>query len=196
MSSDKIPESYEVIVIGGGKGGKTLATDLGNCGVKTALIERDSGMIGGSCINVACIPTKSFIASARVAHTTRHANEFGVETGSVAVEWSTVKKRVDEIVSAMRAMNHKNFTSASSLDFILGTARFTAPHVVEVRRENGTVRTLTAGKIFINTGSRPAQIDIPGLGGVGALNSESIQHLDSLPTHLLIRPLGNNLIHR
>ena len=137
MSSDKTPESYEVIVIGGGKGGKTLAAELGNRGIKTALIERDPGMIGGSCINVACIPTKSFIASARVAHATRHADEFGIETGRITVEWSAVKKRVEGIVSAMRAMNHNNFTSVPGLDFILGTARFIDPHMLEVRERDG-----------------------------------------------------------
>ena len=167
------PQSYEVIILGGGNGGKTLATELGNKGVKTALIERSAEMIGGSCINVACIPTKTLITSARAARAARHAGDFGVRTGEVTVDWPAVRRRAEDVVSAMRGMNHKNFKSAGSLDFILGNGRFVGSRVIEVGESNGVVRQLTAEKIFINTGTRPAQPNIPGLDEVGALNSES-----------------------
>src|SRR5205823_13649148 len=163
-------EQYEVIVIGGGKGGKTLAIELGHKGVKTALIERSAEMIGGTCINLACIPTKSFIASARMAHAARNTGEYGIRTGETIVEWNVVRQRVDGIVAGMRAMNHKNFTSAPALEFIIGTGRFVEPHIIEVRAVDGGVRQLTAEKIFINTGTRPAQPSISGLGEVSALN--------------------------
>src|SRR5437762_12029555 len=91
------PQSYEVIVLGGGKGGKTLATELGNKGVKTALIERSAEMIGGACINVACIPTKTLIASARAAQAARRAGTFGIRTGEVAVDWPALRRRAEEI---------------------------------------------------------------------------------------------------
>ena len=180
--------AYEVIVIGGGKGGKTLAIELGNKGIKTALIERSAGMIGGTCINLACIPTKTLIASARVAQAARRAGEFGVELGRVVVDWPSVRRRREGVVAAMRAMNHKNFTSTPDLDFVLGTARFLERHVVEIKEENGAVRQLTADKIFINTGTRPAVPDLPGLDdiGQGALDSETIQRLDTLPRHLVV----------
>ena len=154
------PQSYEVIVLGGGKGGKTLATELGNKGVKTALIERSAEMIGGACINVACIPTKTLIASARAAQAARRAGTFGIRTGEVAVDWPAVRRRAEGVVSAMRAMNYKNFTSAPALDFILATGRFVGSKVIELRDNKGDVRQLTAVKIFINTGTRPTH---PGI---------------------------------
>jgi len=184
--------SYKAIVLGGGKGGKTLATELGNKGVKTALIEQSPEMIGGSCINVACIPTKTLITSARAAHAARRAGNFGIHTGEVAVNWPAIRRRVEGVVSAMRAMNQRNFTSTPALDFILGTGRFVGPRVIEVRESNGDVRQLTAEKIFINTGTRPARPDISGLDAVGALDSETIQRLDTLPDHLVI--LGGSYV--
>lgn len=186
------PASYAAIVLGGGKGGKSLATELGNEGVKTALIERSAEMIGGTCINLACIPTKTLIASARIAHAARRAGDFGIRTGEVAVDWPAVRRRAEGVVAAMRAMNHKNFTSAPALDFILGTGRFIEPHVIEVRESNNDARRLTAPKIFINTGTRPARPNIPGLDAVGALDSETIQRLDTLPDHLVV--LGGSYV--
>jgi pyruvate/2-oxoglutarate dehydrogenase complex dihydrolipoamide dehydrogenase (E3) component len=181
-------QSYEAIVIGGGKGGKTLATDLGSHGVRTALIERDPNMVGGTCINVACIPTKTFIASARVVHAARQGTTYGIRTNEMAVDWKAVRTRVEGVVAAMRAMNLKNFTTVPDLDFMLGSARFLEPRRVEVRGIDGSVRQLTAPKIFINTGTRPAIPPLPGLDRLGgrALTSNTIQHLDELPDHLLI----------
>jgi pyruvate/2-oxoglutarate dehydrogenase complex dihydrolipoamide dehydrogenase (E3) component len=187
-----IEAAYEVIVVGGGKGGKTLAIDLGHKGIRTALIERSPEMIGGSCINVACIPTKTLIASARVARTARLAAKFGIQTGEVRVDWPVVRRRAEAVVAAMRAMNHKNLTSAPSLDFILGTARFEGPGRVAVRDVNGSERILSAEKIFINTGTRPAEPKLPGFAGSGGLNSEQIQRLDVLPRHLVI--LGGSYV--
>ncbi len=185
-------ESYQVIVLGGGKGGKTLAIELGQKGVKTALIERSAEMIGGSCINVACIPTKTLITSERAAQAARRASAFGVRTGDVAVDWPAVRRRAEGVVSAMRAMNHKNLTSVGSLDFILGNGRFVGPKVIEIGEPNGVVRQLAAEKIFINTGTRPAWPNIPRLDEVGALNSESIQRLNELPDHLVV--LGGSYV--
>lgn len=90
-------ESYQVIILGGGKGGKTLAIELGKRGVKTALIERSAEMIGGSCINVACIPTKTLITSARAAQAARRAGNFGIRTGEVAVDWPAVCRRTEGV---------------------------------------------------------------------------------------------------
>jgi pyruvate/2-oxoglutarate dehydrogenase complex dihydrolipoamide dehydrogenase (E3) component len=190
----KPEDSYEAIVIGGGKGGKTLAVDLGRSGIRTALIERDPAMVGGTCINVACIPTKAFIASARLAAAARLGSAYGVKTGDVAVDWRAVRQRVEGVVAGMRAMNLKNFTSAPALDFILGTASFLSPHVVEVHALDGGIRRLTAPKIFINTGTRPARPSLPGLDRIGprALTSNTIQQLAELPDHLLI--LGGSYV--
>ena len=154
-------ERYAAIVIGGGKGGKTLAMYLGRRNEKVALIERDPMMIGGGCINLACIPTKTFIASARLVHSIRRAAEFGIKVEGVSVDWMGVRKRVEEVVSEMRALNLKNFTSFPSLDFILGTGRLVGPERVEVVQNDGKIRQLTSKRIIIDTGTRPAIPDCP-----------------------------------
>jgi len=187
------PEQYDAIGIGGGKGGKTLAMYLGRRNDKTALIERDPMMIGGGCINVACIPTKTFIASARLVHSIRRAAEFGIRVDGVdgvSVDWPGVRKRVEKVVSEMRALNLKNFTSFPSLDFILGTGRFLGPQDVEVVQNDGVVRHLTSKRIFIDTGTRPAIPDLPGLHDIPFLTSDSIQKLDVVPSRLLVLGAG------
>ncbi|MBV9998873.1 MAG: mercuric reductase [Verrucomicrobia bacterium] len=184
------PQSYEAIVIGGGKGGKTLAMYLGKHGYKTALVERDPLMIGGGCINVACIPTKTFIASARLVHSIRQAAEFGIRVEGVAVDWPAVRKRVETVVSDMRALNLKNFTSVPSLDFILGTGRFLGPGRVEVTQTDGATRQLSSSRIFIDTGTRPAVPDLPGLRDVPFLTSDTIQKLEAVPARLLVLGAG------
>jgi probable pyridine nucleotide-disulfide oxidoreductase len=184
------PETYDAVVIGGGKGGKTLAMYLGRQNYKVAMIERDPMMVGGGCINLACIPTKTFVASARLLHSIRRAAEFGITVEGVTVDWPGVKKRVEEVVSEMRALNLKNFTSFPSLDFILGTGRFLGPHDVEVVQNDGLVRHLTSKRIFIDTGTRPAIPDVTGLADVPFLTSETIQKLDTVPSSLLVLGAG------
>jgi pyruvate/2-oxoglutarate dehydrogenase complex dihydrolipoamide dehydrogenase (E3) component len=195
-------ENYDAIVIGSGKGGKILATYLGKQNYKVALIERDPMMIGGGCINVACIPTKTFIASARLVHSIRRAAEFGIKVEGVSVDWPGVKRRVEEVVSEMRALNLKNFTSLPSLDFILGTGRFLGPQLVEAVENDGVIRHLSSERIFIDTGTRPAVPDLPGLHDVPFLTSDTIQQLDAVPTNLLVLGAGyiglefSQLMHR
>ena len=184
------PERYDAIVIGGGKGGKTLAMYLGKQNYKVALVERDPLMIGGGCINVACIPTKTFIASARLVHSIREAAEFGIKVEGVSVDWAGVRKRVEGVVSEMRALNLKNFTSFASLDFILGTGRFLGPQLVEVAQNDGAIRHLTSGRIFIDTGTRPSVPVLPGLSDIPFLTSETIQRLDAVPSSLLVLGAG------
>ncbi len=184
------PEPYDAVIIGGGKGGKTLAMYLARQNYKVALIERDPMMIGGGCINVACIPTKTFIASARIVHSIRRAAEYGIKVEGISVDWLGVRKRVEETVSEMRALNLKNFTSFPSLDFVLGTGRFLGPQRVEVAQNDGVVRQLTSKRIFIDTGTRPAIPDLPGLPDIPFLTSESIQRLDAVPSRLLVLGAG------
>jgi probable pyridine nucleotide-disulfide oxidoreductase len=184
------PELYDAVVIGGGKGGKTLAMHLARQNHKTALIERDPLMIGGGCINVACIPTKTFIASARLVHSIRRAAEYGIRVDGVAVDWPAVRKRVESVVSEMRALNLKNFTSLPSLDFILGTGRLLGPHRVEVAQNDGGIRQLSSSRIFIDTGTRPAVPDLPGLRDIPFLTSDTIQALEAVPARLLVLGAG------
>jgi pyruvate/2-oxoglutarate dehydrogenase complex dihydrolipoamide dehydrogenase (E3) component len=183
-------EKYDAIVIGGGKGGKTLAMYLGKQKYKVALIERDPMMIGGGCINVACIPTKTFIASARLVHSIRRAAEFGVKVEGVSVDWPGVRQRVEEVVSDMRALNLKNFTSVPGLDFILGTGRFLGTGEVEVVQNDGVIRHLSSERMFIDTGTRPAIPTLPGLPDIPFLTSETIQQLHAVPSRLLVLGAG------
>jgi pyruvate/2-oxoglutarate dehydrogenase complex dihydrolipoamide dehydrogenase (E3) component len=183
-------QRYDALVVGGGKGGKTLAMYLGKQNYKVAMIERDPMMIGGGCINVACIPTKTFIASARLVHSIRRAAEYGIKVEGVSVDWQGVRKRVEQVVSEMRALNLKNFTSLPSLDFILGSGRFLDPQLVEVLQNDGVVRQLTSKRIFIDTGTRPAIPDLPGLQDVPFLTSDTIQRLETVPARLLVLGAG------
>src|ERR1700747_559172 len=159
---------------------------LGRRNDKTALIERDPMMVGGGCINVACIPPKTFIASARLVHSIRRAAEYGIKVEGVCVGVQGVRKRVEQVVAEMRALNLKNFTSLPSLDFILGSGRFLDPQLVEVLQNDGVVRQLTSKRIFIDTGTRPAIPDLPGLQDVPFLTSDTIQKVDAVPSRLLV----------
>jgi len=177
-------ESFDAIVMGSGKAGKTLAVAFAQAGKKTAMIERQH--IAGSCINVACIPTKTMVASARVAQVCRDAARFGVDTGPVRVDMARVRQRKRDVVTFMRGANLKRFESTPGLDFMMGQARFRDAHTVDVDLNDGGSRTLTAPLIFINTGCRPGAPRIPGLADVPTLDSTAIQELDVTPEHLLI----------
>lgn len=179
-------EQLDLVVIGGGKGGKTLAMDLAKQGYKAALIERDPEMIGGTCINVACIPTKTLVASAKLAAQIRRASDYGLSAELARVEMSAIRERKRAVVGFMRAGNHKLFTSIPGLEFILGEARFVGEKVVEVTLRDGGVRRLAGRYVVINTGARPALAQVPGLREVQPLTNETILELDTLPDHLLI----------
>ncbi|MBI1213700.1 MAG: mercuric reductase [Alphaproteobacteria bacterium] len=180
---------YDLIVIGGGKGGKTLAVSQARAGRRVALIEK--GMIGGSCINVACIPTKTLIQSAKVAELVTRAERFGIRLAFDGVEFASVRQRKDSVVSEMIGRNRKVFDS-SGMDFVLGRASFSGLKEIEVTSADGEIRSMTADTIVVNTGTRPAVPAIPGLDPVRPLDSASIQNLDRLPEHLVI--LGGGVI--
>ncbi|GAA6615202.1 mercuric reductase [Scytonema sp. NUACC26] len=185
-------EYYDDIIIGGGKAGKTLAPALVAAGRKTALVERSITMIGGTCINVACIPTKTMVASAEVAHTVRNSNAYGIHTTSPTVDLRAVIQRKRSVVQAMREMNFNNLHAPLGDNLIVGTARFVAPKTIEVTTPEGTTRHLTAERLFINTGTKPLIPSIPGLKESGVLTSESIMELEQLPEHLIV--LGSGYI--
>ncbi|MBC7971025.1 MAG: mercuric reductase [Verrucomicrobia bacterium] len=190
MSMDT--EYYDDIIIGGGKAGKTLAPALVAAGRKTALVERSLAMIGGGCINIACIPTKTMVASAEVAHTVRHSAVYGVQTNAPTVDLAAVIQRKRSVVEAARAANLHILETTLDHDLIIGTARFVASKTIEVATAEGTTRYLTAERLFINTGTRPLIPSIPGLKETGFLTSESIMELEQLPEHLIV--LGSGYI--
>lgn len=180
---------YDAVIIGAGQAGGPLAGALARAGRRTALIERTH--VGGTCINDGCTPTKTMVASARVAYLARRAADYGVRAGPVRVDMAAVRERKRNVVASFRSGSEHRITSTPGLDLVRGEARFLTPSAVEVRGEGGT-RRLTAPLIFINTGGRPARPALPGLDGVPALDSTSVMELAELPHHLLI--LGGGYI--
>src|SRR6516164_3726212 len=170
-----IMERFDAIVLGTGQAGKPLALELGAAGRRTAVIERE--YVGGTCINVGCTPTKTMVASARVAYLARRAADYGVHCGPVAVDLAQVRRRKQAIVEDFRTGGQRKLEEAENVELIFGEGRFTAPKVVEVTLKAGGTRTLTADAIFINTGDRPARPALDGLEGVAALDSTSIMEL-------------------
>ncbi|MEK6408783.1 MAG: mercuric reductase [Acidobacteriota bacterium] len=181
-----MPETnqYDAIVIGSGQGGKPLSVALGKAGWKTALIER--GYIGGTCVNFGCTPTKTMFNSARVAYLSRRSGDYGVHTGAVTVNMAEVRARKQRVVESFRDGGLRSVEATPGLDLLKGEASFTGPHSLEVRLNDGGKQSLTANKIFINTGGRPSKPEVEGLNDVAYLDSTSIMELDQLPEHLLV----------
>ncbi|MEH2107750.1 mercuric reductase [Nostoc sp.] len=184
-------QHYDDIIIGGGKAGKTLAPALAD-GRKTALVERSLNMIGGGCINIACIPTKTMVASANVANTVRNSAAYGVKANTPIVNLAEVIQRKRSVVQSAREMNLHNLETALDKNLIIGEARFVAAKTIAVTTTEGNNRLLTAERLFINTGTRPLIPSIPGLTEVEFLTSESIMELEYLPEHLIV--LGSGYI--
>ncbi|MHC5733267.1 mercuric reductase [Nostoc sp.] len=185
-------QHYDDIIIGGGKAGKTLAPALVADGRKTALVERSLNMIGGGCINIACIPTKTMVASANVANTVRNSAAYGVKTNTPIVNLAEVIQRKRSVVQSAREMNLHNLETALDKNLIIGEARFVAPKTITVTTTEGNNRLLTAERFFVNTGTRPLIPSIAGLTEVEFLTSESIMELEYLPEHLIV--LGSGYI--
>lgn len=171
---------FDAIVIGTGQAGPPLAGRLSREGLKTAVIERN--LIGGTCVNVGCIPTKTLVGSAKVAYTARHAQDFGVVVnGSVAVDMAQVKKRKDSIAGASNVGVTNWIEGMEGVTLIHGHAKFVGPKRVQV---NGD--TLEAERIFIDVGARARIPDIAGLDEVDYLTNSSMMEVDFLPQHLII----------
>lgn len=176
--------SYDAIVIGAGQAGGPLSTALARAGWKTALIERVH--VGGTCINEGCTPTKTMVASARVAYLARRGADYGVQTGPVTVDMTKVRQRKRDIVESFRSSGQRRIEKTEGVDLLMGEASFTGPKTLEVRLNNGEMRQFTANTIFINAGARPAKPSISGIENVPTLDSTSIMELDVVPEHLLI----------
>jgi pyruvate/2-oxoglutarate dehydrogenase complex dihydrolipoamide dehydrogenase (E3) component len=171
--------NYDAIVIGAGQGGVPLSRELARAGLHTALIEREH--VGGTCINEGCTPTKTMVASARVAYLTRRAADYGVRTGPISIDMARVRQRKRDIVDQFRNGSQKRIENTDGVDLIFGEARFVGLKTVEV---NG--RSLAADLFFLNVGARPNRPPIPGLDQVPSLDSTSIMELGEVPEHLLV----------
>ena len=184
-----IVESFDAIVIGSGQGGNPLAGALAAAAKKTALIERQD--VGGTCINRGCTPTKTMVASARVAWLARRGADYGVHTGPVTVDMGRVRERKRAIVSSFRESREKRLEKVKA-DLIRGEASFTGPRQLRVALKGGGERLLRADQIFIDTGTHSAKPAIAGLDAVPHLDNDSIMELDRVPEHLLV--LGGGYI--
>ncbi|HEX6477575.1 MAG TPA: mercuric reductase [Ktedonobacteraceae bacterium] len=176
--------NYDAIVIGSSRGGRLLPITLARAGRNVALIERDH--IGGTCINVGCTPTKTMVASARVAYLARRGADYGVHTGPVSVDLPAVRHRKQGIVEGARLDLESRIEATQGLDLLRGLAHFIAPKTLEISLTSGQTQRITAPLIFIDTGDRPKPLTIQGVENVSVLNSTTIMELDTLPEHLFI----------
>ena len=181
-------EQFDDVVLGGGKGGKSLAMALANAGHRVALIEK--GQIGGTCINVACIPTKTMVASAKVVELASRAGDFGVTLPRPPADLASVIERKRRVVGGMVNAHRTLFTTTPNMDFLLGQGVFTGERTIAVTMTDGSTREVCGERVYINTGSRTTVPPIPGLDGVDYLTSTSVMELEDLPARLAIVGAG------
>src|SRR5215468_5573110 len=178
------PERVEVLILGSGEGGKNMAWHMARSGRRTAVVERK--WIGGSCRNIACLPSKNEIWSARVAHLTKHAAQFGTMiTGPVTTDMAKVRQRKRKMVDRQVAAHLENYNK-SGTELIMGSGRFVAPKTLEVQLNDGGVRVLTGDRVFVNIGTHAAIPSVPGLEAARPLTNIEALELDYLPPHLIV----------
>jgi pyruvate/2-oxoglutarate dehydrogenase complex dihydrolipoamide dehydrogenase (E3) component len=181
------PEQVDVLILGSGQGGKLLAWHMAQSGRRTAVVERR--WIGGSCPNIACMPSKNEVWSARVAHLARHAGRFGTIAGPVETDMVVVRQRKRDMVSREIELHLQNY-KASGAELILGTGRFVAPKTVEVHLDDGSRRQLIGDRVFLNIGTHAAVPAIPDLKAARPLTHIEALDLDHLPSHLIVLGSG------
>ncbi|GAA4529458.1 FAD-dependent oxidoreductase [Brachybacterium paraconglomeratum] len=173
------PLSFDVLVVGWGKGGKTLAAALGAAGRRVAMIEQFEDMHGGTCINIGCVPTKTLIHDAEQRREDEDPQQF----------WGRAVSRRDTVVGKMREVNHAMLADLDALTLIDGRARFTGERTLEVTGGEDTL-TVTAPVIIVNTGATPVRPDLPGLDSARVHDSTSLQHVEPFPARLVIIGAG------
>ena len=171
--------NYDAIIIGSGQGGSPLAKKLADDGRQVAIVE--SGLLGGTCVNTGCTPTKAMIGSAQIAHYARNAARWGVRAGDVSIDLPAILARKDEIVQRSRSGWEKKFGNTENPRLYRARARFIGPRQVQVGDE-----TIAGEYIFIDTGTAPSVPPIKGLDSARHLTSDSILELRELPRHLIV----------
>jgi pyruvate/2-oxoglutarate dehydrogenase complex dihydrolipoamide dehydrogenase (E3) component len=180
-----VTEQFDAIIVGAGQAGPPLAGRLTSVGQRVAIVERK--LIGGTCVNTGCIPTKTLVASAHAAQLARRSAEYGVGTGAISVDMAKVKARKDHVMLEDREGVESWLDGMDGCSVVRGHARFEDPHTIRVNGE-----LLRADRIFLNVGGRAVVPDIPGLSEVEFLTNVSVLELDTLPSHLVI--LGGSYI--
>jgi pyruvate/2-oxoglutarate dehydrogenase complex dihydrolipoamide dehydrogenase (E3) component len=184
------PERFDAIVIGSGQGGNPLARALAKAGKRTAMIEREH--VGGTCVNEGCTPTKTMVASGRVAYLARRGGDFGVNCGPIAIDMLKIRERKRAIVKSFREGNERGLKETDCDAIIMGEASFAGPKLVRVACNGGGERVLSAELIFLNTGLRSSIPQLDGLADVPYLDNRSVMELGEVPRHLVV--LGGGYI--
>jgi pyruvate/2-oxoglutarate dehydrogenase complex dihydrolipoamide dehydrogenase (E3) component len=174
---------YDILILGSGEAGKYLAWTFAKAGRRVALVERR--LIGGSCPNIACLPSKNVIHSARVASLLRRGPEFGIEVPRFAIDMKAVRQRKRSMVDGLVAIHLDRFR-ASGAELIMGEGRFVAPKTLEVEASDGSLRRITGERVVIDVGTHAAVPNIPGLAESGFLTHIEALELDHIPEHLLV----------
>ena len=182
-------ETYDVVILGSGQGGKRLAWHLGRSGKKVAVVERQ--WVGGSCPAVACLPSKNEIWGARVAHLVRNASAFGTFTDGVKIDMAQVWRRKQNMVE-LEIDLHLGLYKQTGVELILGSGCFIGTKTIEVALVDGGKRVLHGNEIVVNVGSHAAMPDIPGLREAHALTHIEALELEDVPEHLIV--LGGGYI--
>ena len=176
-------ERYEILILGSGEAGKYLAWTMAKAGHRAAMVERN--LLGGACPNVACLPSKNLIYSAKVASLARRGAEFGLEIDSFSVNMASVQRRKRIMVEGLHQL-HVDRQAASGAELIMGDARFVAPRTVEVILNDGGMRTIFADRVVLAVGSRATIPDVPGLSAAQPMTHIEALDLDRLPEHLIV----------
>ena len=176
-------EQVENVVLGGGEAGKYVAWEMARQGRPTMVIERR--LIGGSCPNIACLPSKNLIRSAKVAELVRHSSDYGSRVTSHSTEMEGVRRRKREMVDGMIEIHRKRF-AAPGIEFVLGEGRFVAPRTIDVHLATGGVRRVVGERVFLNLGTHAAVPEIPGIAASHPLTHVEALELDRLPAHLVV----------
>jgi len=181
--------TWDALVVGSGQAGVPLAVALARAGRSTALVERAD--VGGTCINVGCTPTKTLVASARVAALTARAAEYGIDAGPPRTRWAAVRDREQAVVRRFRAGGERRLQDGG-VTLLRGEARFVGPRRLLVTGGDGAAEEHSARVVVLDTGGRPRRPALPGLDSVRALDSSSILTLPEFPSRLLV--LGGGYI--
>ena len=179
---------FDAIIIGSGQGGTPLSKKLAKKGWKTALIEMKD--VGGSCVNVGCTPTKTMIASAKAIYNIKQSRHLGIKTDGVNVDMPAIISRKKRIVDTFRNGSQKGVEETENLSLLFGKAYFINSTTIEVELNKGGKEILSADKIFIDTGTRPAIPDISGLQETGYFTATTLMEYEQIPPHLLVIGAG------
>ena len=181
-------EEYDLVMLGSGAGGKVLAADLAQKGQRAVVVERK--YVGGSCPNIACLPSKNIIHSAKVASFFFRSQEFGISKENVHIDMAAVRERKRKMVRNVVDIFRDTYFTKSGVELVMGTGCFVGPKTIEVALNDGGKRTFRGKNVVINTGSRATLEPIPGLAEAKPLTHIEALELDHIPKHLLVLGAG------